>query len=114
MESRALQFRVQVVPSMYFRLERWQRGNRRDGISTAPYRRRNMSAGPHHSQHPHLNGSPFSAEKKTPPFEACLAAPRSKQASGEWYRSLGGSLQRIETLAQKCQHHDLVGSELGV
>jgi hypothetical protein len=36
--SRALQFRVQVVPSMYFRLERWQCGNGPDRISTAPYR----------------------------------------------------------------------------
>lgn len=41
-------------------------------------------------------------------------ASRRTQASRERYARLGVGLKRIETLAQKCQHHDLVGSELGV
>src|SRR3954463_4325033 len=52
--------------------------------------------------------------RENTPFEACLAAPTSKQASGEGTGVLGAGVQTFETLAEKCQHHDLVGSELGV
>lgn len=34
--------------------------------------------------------------------------------SGRRSHGLGGGNQKIETLAKKCQHHNLVGSELGV
>src|SRR5947209_6549980 len=46
--------------------------------------------------------------------KASLEASRRTQASGDWYARLRRRLQSIETLPEKCQHHDLVGSEIGV
>ncbi len=74
---------------------------------------RDRRAGRHYVRHPDLNEGPVSADDSTRHLR------RDRKHRGGRRRPDTGSearrgLQRIETLAEKCQDHDLIGGELGV